>query len=273
MAPLRENRLFSVEMGKGAFCDCGRQAETQFVITSGKGEAKRLAAEAKTARKLGSKAADVCCSLCIAQCIVVKGLFVTELMKYSPIKFDRVTFDVKCADCGRDLSFGTWAHFHAESGQAICVDCGAKRGWSDKSLAVNNVKQLELKAELSALRKRIKIEAQGLSLIEEKVDLCRFAESYNELEKQVLGAVAKLESYLNAVPCGSQEKAILQGLEREVQELHSLASTIKQEIATRLFWLEKVGKKNQIERTSLQDDDDELDKIRQADAAEAEVPA
>ena len=267
---LPEFRLYSVDMGEGACCDCGKLAETQFVITSGKGEAKRLAAEAKRARAAHSTSPEVRCGQCMAQRIAARGLFVTEQLKYSPIKFDMVTLDLNCLDCQKVIKFGDWAHFHAESGCAICVDCGAKRGWSDKALAVYNAKMQELKVELAALRKRVKIEAQGLYLIELKVDLHQIGETYNELEKKIEGALARLWSYFNAVAT-PEEKVALQALEKEVRSLQGLALSIKQEFDVRLFWLDKTQAKVKTAQAAVSDED--LDALRQAEGGQAEVPA
>ncbi len=272
LGDLPSTKLYSVELGSGAFCDCGRQAETQFVLATGKGEAKRLAVEAKRARVLGSKAPDVCCGICIAKRIADQEFYVTESLKYSPIKFERVTMNLKCLDCGKDLPFGFWAHFHAESGCAICVDCGAKRGWSDKAIATNNAKLQELKAELAALRKRVKVESQGLYLIQEKVGLHQIGEGYNELEKQIEGAIDKLQSYFNSVAT-PEEKVVLQGLEREVRRLQDLAVSIKQEFDARLFWLDKNEHRVKTAQAAISQQDDEDQEMRQAPAAGSEVPS
>ena len=269
---LPDNKLFAVDMPKGSFCDCGRQAETQYVITTGKGEAKRLAVEARKARSLGSKAPDVACCLCIANRIVAKGLIVAEIMKYSPIKLDRVTLDTKCVDCGKLLPFGTYAHFHMESGLAVCVECGAKRGWTDKARATSTVKLLELKEDIKALRKRYKIEAEGLYLLEEKVDLHQLAESYKELEKQILGAVDKLESYLNAVAT-PEEKVIQQSLEREIHGLQDLALEISNEFKARLFLLDKAERTQKMVQKIFESADAENEAEAERNAEKAEVPA
>ncbi|MGD6807571.1 MAG: hypothetical protein ACQCN4_11500 [Candidatus Bathyarchaeia archaeon] len=263
-------KLFSVDMGKGACCDCGQLAETQFVLTSGKGEAKRLAVEAKRARALHSTASDVCCGQCIAKRIAAKGLFVTEQLKYSPIKFERVTLDLKCLDCGKEVKFGDWAHFHSETGTAICTVCGVKRGWTDKTIAQNTVKLLELKADLTAVRKRVKVESQGLFLIEEKVVLHQIGEGYNELEKQIEGAIARLQSYFNAIAT-PQEKEVLQGLEAEIRRLQDLAREIKQEFDARLFWLDKNEQKVKVAQRAMSDE--ELEALQQAEGSGAGVPS
>ena len=272
---LPDNKLFAVDMPKGSFCDCGKQAETQYVITTGKGEAKRLAVEAKKARSIGSKAPDVCCGLCVAKMIVAKDLFVSEVLKHSPIKLERVTDDVACLDCNKPLPYGTYAHFHADSGQAICIECGVKRGWTDKARASTTVKMLELKEDIKALRKRYKIEAEGLYLLEEKVDLHQLAENYRELEKQITNTISKLESYLNAVAT-PEEKVILQSLEREIHGLQDLALEISNEFKARLFLLDKAERTRKIVQKVFESADAEFEEEqaqRQAEEAKAEVPA
>lgn len=273
MTNLPETKLFSVDMEKDAFCDCGNKAEIQFVLTTGKGEAHRLAMEAKRARAAHSSAPDVCCGQCIAKKIVAKGLFVTELLKYSPIKFERITMDLKCLDCGRPLPFGAWAHFHSESGCAICVDCGTKRGWSDKAIATNNAKLQELKAELSALRKRVKIESQGLYLIEEKVELHKIGQNYGELEKLIEGTVAKIEDYFNHMGnlATAEEKTVLQGLAQEIRRLQDFALSIKQEFDARLFWLDKNEHKVKVSQAAMSDED--LEALNDAPGNRSEVPS
>lgn len=272
MPSLPETKLFSVDMGRDAFCDCGRKAEVQFVITTTNKEAKRLAAEVKKVRKVGGKASDVVCGLCVANVISARGLFVSEVLRHSSIKFERVTDDTVCLDCGKSLPYGTWAHFHADSGRAICIECGVKRGWSDKSIASLSVKSLELRKELAALRRRIRVESDGLGLIEEKVALCQIGEGYKELEVQITATMAKLESYFGAVAT-PEERVVLQGLERSIHELQDLALSIKQEIDTRLFWLDKSDKKNRVAKAALEVEDEEVEQMRQAPGAGSEVPA
>jgi hypothetical protein len=271
-----ETKLYSVDMGKGACCDCGKQAETQFVIASGKGKAKKIAAEAKRARALGSKFSDVCCGLCIAKRIVDKQLFVTEVLKHSPIKWERISISTFCLDCKKPLHYGAWAHFHADSGQAICGDCGVHRGWTDKTLANLQVKTAEIKADIVSLRKRYKTEVEGLYLLEEKVDLHQLAQSYIELESKIVGIISKLESYLNAVAT-SEEKVILESLEREINVLQDLAQEVSNAFKVRLFLLDEAERKHKMVKKVFDSADaakeEELDQLRQSEGGMAEVPA
>ena len=275
MPNLPETKLFSVDMGKGAFCDCGKMAETQFVIAKGKGEAKKLAAEAKRARVLGSKVSGVCCGLCVAKWISDKELFVTEVLKHSPVKWERIPIATECLDCGKDLPFGAWGHWHSDSGQAICGDCGVHRGWTDKTLANLQVKTAEIKADIVSLRKRYKTEVEGLYLLEEKVDLHQLAESYIALESKIVSTISKLESYLNAVAT-SEEKVILESLRMEIDVLQDLAQEVSNAFKVRLFLLDEAERKHKIVKKIFDSADAakeaELEELRQSEGGMAEVP-
>ena len=269
---LRDNKLFAVKMPADATCDCGVEAETQFAIAVSKKEAAQLGKEVQRARDLGSKASDVVCGLCIARRISDKGLIVAEIMKYSPIKLDRVTFDTECVDCTKKLPFGTYAHFHADSGQAICVECGAKRGWTDKARASTTVKMLELKEDIKSLRKRFKVEAEGLYLLESTVDLHQVAQNYVELDRQINGALAKLSSYLESVAT-PEEKRILEELAKGIRDLQDIAQEIKKEFENRLFLMDRAERNHKMLQKVFADADSETEEAqRHAEMAYSEVP-
>lgn len=275
MPALPQTKLFSVDMPQGSLCDCGQKAETQFVLTTGVKEAKRLASEAKKARAAGCQASDVCCGVCIAKRVAEKGLFVTEVLKHSPIKWERVTDDLVCEDCGKSLPFGSHAHFHAESHRAICGDCGVRRGWTDATLASLEVQLAEKKADIITCRKRFKVEVEGLYILREKIDVYKLADSYAILEGKITGAMALLASYLNAVAT-TQEKSILDRLEEEIYALQDLAKKINEELRVRLFVLEKAERQRQMAMKVFETADaaveEELEQARLAAGAHSEVP-
>jgi len=241
---LSEPKLFSVDM-PGCDCDCGAPAETQYVIALNSKEAKKLAKEAAKARINGQSVPDVCCGECVAAKIASKGFFVSEKLKQNSIKWERVTHDTVCLDCGKQLSFGSWAHFHADSGQAICGDCGVNRGWSDKTLAKLRVQFAEVKQDIISVRKRYKIEVEGLHLLEQKVDLHLVTENYRAIELEITKMLSKLDSYFNTCVT-SQEKAILQGLKDELPKLQDTLLAIKTEFDTRLFLMDRAERKHRI---------------------------
>ncbi len=245
MTNLAQTMLFSVSLGKDATCDCGQSAETQYVITTDAKTAKQLAANAKKARAAGERTPEVCCGTCVASRIALRGLFVTEVMKHSPIKWERVTLDVNCEDCEVLIPFGVQAHFHAASSRAICGLCGVKRGWSDSKVASDRVQAFELKETLAALRRRVGIEQLESSVIEGKKELHKIGEGYEDLEAGIAAAVSKLNSFFESLAT-PQEKLILQDLKSEVTRLQTLAQSIKEEFDARLFFLDK-----QLQKVSL----------------------
>ncbi len=238
MANLGQTKLFSVAMGEDALCDCGQAAETQFVIATGVKEAKNQASQAKKARVAGERVSDVCCGVCVAQRIAQRGFFVTEVMKHSPIKWERVTDDLKCEDCGAPIPFGVQAHFHAASNRAICGPCGVRRGWSDSKVALDRVVAFELKETLAALRRMVAARQLELSVAEGKISLHKIGESYLELGGQIEAAVGRLNSFLEAVATPG-ERVLLEEFKGEIIRLQTFALSVKEEYDTRLFFLEK----------------------------------
>jgi hypothetical protein len=242
MTKLSETKLFSVPMGKDAVCDCGADAETQYVLAVGKREAQQLAAAAKNARKSGQAAPDVACGSCIASRIASKSLFVTEVMKHSPIKWERVTDDLECEDCGTSIPFGVHAHFHAASNRAICGVCGVKRGWSDAKVASGRVAAFELKETLAALRRRVGFAQETLAVAEGKVELHKIGESMIGLGGEVAKAVGLINSFVDALATPA-EKQVLLGMKCEVVRLANLLQSVKEEFDARLFFLDKAQEK------------------------------
>ena len=208
MPGLPESKLFAVSMGKDAVCDCGADAETQYCLAYGKKDASRLAAAAKDSRKAGDKAPDVACGSCIAGRIASKNLFVMEVMKHSPIKWERVTDDLKCEDCGEPILFGVHAHFHAASGRAICGSCGVRRGWSDSKVAKDSVVIFEQKETLKALRRRVGLEKQELAVLEGKKELHKIGEGYDGLGAELAKSIGLLNSFVDSLAT-PQEKQVL----------------------------------------------------------------
>jgi hypothetical protein len=160
-------------------------------------------------------------------------------MVVGEIKLLRVPVgNVKCEDCKRDLPFGAWAHYQADSKKAICIECGVKRGWSDKDRAVNIIKKRELQEDIKALRKRQKIEADALYLLREQVDLHRFGERYLDLERQIHALMDTVQSFVDKVAT-PQEKDALQKVYKAVGDTQALQKVIQEELESRLFLLER----------------------------------
>jgi DNA-directed RNA polymerase subunit RPC12/RpoP len=272
LAGLKEPRLFALKMSAKAVCSCGAAASVQFAIACSKAEANELKEKAIAARAMGEKVSDVACGVCVSNRIVKERLIVSDRLAGSSIKLDRVPFDTVCVDCGAKIPFGQYAHFHADSGQAICTACGAKRAWTEKDRAVHSVKMLEIKEDIKALHKRYVIEAQGLHLLEEKVDLHQVAQLYVELESKVTAAVFRLNSYLLQGLASPEETKILQELARLVPELLSMAAEIKRELDARLFLMDKAERTQKMLQKVFAEADSEAEEAqRMAEMAQSEV--
>lgn len=160
------------------------------------------------------------------------------------VKLMRLPINTKCADkdCGKPLPFGTWAHYVKDSKEAICIECGAKRGWTDKDRANNIIKKLELQEDVKALREHKKRLSKEVFLMQERVDLHRFGERILDLEKQSINIMAQVQSYFQhcATP---EEKVSLQRVCDELQGNTELQKEIREQLESRLFLLERAERK------------------------------
>jgi hypothetical protein len=234
-------------MGAKAVCSCGAAAPIQFTIACSKAEANELKESAVAARAQGEKVSNVACGVCISNLIAAERFVVSDRLAGSPIKLDRVPFDTVCVDCGGKIPFGQYAHFHADSGQAICTGCGAKRAWTEKDRAVHSVKMLELH---------------------------QVAQLYIELESKVTAAVSRLNSYLLQGIASPEESRILQELARLIPDLLSMAAEIKREFDMRLFLLDKAERTQKMLQKVFAESDAETEEAqRLAEHAMSEVSA
>jgi len=189
----------------------------------------------------------------------IKRLFldVWEILKLvlGEVKYMRLPLDLKCCDCGKEILWGTWAHFQADMKRAICTDCGTKRGWSDKDRAMNIVKKRELQEDIKALRKRQKVEADSLFLLQEKVELHRFGQRYSALEQQIHSSLDSVQGYLAKVAT-SEEKQALSNVFRVIRETQATQKVIQEEVEARLFLLERSERRKKHVPKVIDDDAD-----------------
>jgi hypothetical protein len=156
------------------------------------------------------------------------------------IRLVRVPINTHCVDpnCKKSLSFGSWAYYYADSEEAVCPECGVKRGWSSKERVNQIIKELELREDIKALKKQRKIETDALYLVREKIDLHRLGERDLELEKQILKLTSTVEDYLRKCAT-SEEKEILQNVLRVIRETQDLQKEVREQVQSRLFLLER----------------------------------
>lgn len=126
------------------------------------------------------------------------------------VKYARLPTDFLCDDCGKELSWGTWAHFQAEMKRAICTECGARRGWSDKDRAKNLVAKRELQEDIKALRKRQKFEADALQRLQQEMDLHQFSKRYLALDQRLHETIDTVQSFIAKVATAEEKQALMQ---------------------------------------------------------------
>lgn len=165
--------------------------------------------------------------------------------------------DVVCHDCKCELPFGTWAHYLTGTTLAICLPCGAKKGWTDKERATHIVKVRELKEDIKALRKLKMAEADALFLVREKVDIHRFGERYIELDLLIHRSLAKVQEYLDKVAT-SEERKMFRELYSIITEIRETQKVIQKEMEERLFLVERSeNKKKHIQKMIRTEEEDQ----------------
>lgn len=156
------------------------------------------------------------------------------------VKLIRCPLDTACADpeCKTVLAFGVWIYFNEENQEAICVECGVKRGWTPKQRVQQIIKHLELKEDVKALQKQRKVLADAVLLMQEKVELHRFGEKDAELETQIIKLMTTVEDYLHH--CGTvSEKEGLPRVFEVIRETQELQHEVRERIQNRMFLIEK----------------------------------
>jgi len=165
------------------------------------------------------------------------------------VKLMRLPIDTHCADkeCEKTLPFGAWAYYNPEEMQAICIECGVKRGWSPKDRVNQLITRLELQEDIKTLRQQRKIEMDALYLLREKIDLHRLGERDVDLEQQIVDLMNLVKDYLQH--CGSApEKEALQKVFDAIRETQELQREVREQVENRLFLLDRREKKKEIKQ-------------------------
>lgn len=158
------------------------------------------------------------------------------------IKLMRSPIDTNCLDCRISLAFGIWIYYNAETGDAICIKCGSKRGWSSKQRVKNLIKKLELQEDIRTLRSQRKLELEKLLVQRREISIIDLAARDVEIEQQILDLMDSAKDYLSHV--GSpEERSALEGLFKEIRKNQELQKEIREIIHTREFFIERKKKK------------------------------
>ena len=164
-------------------------------------------------------------------------------MPVGEIKFMRIPVTgVKCEGCSEDLPFGAWAHYQPDSKKAVCIDCGAKRGWTDKERAMQLIRKRELQEDIKALRARQKIEADALYLLTQQVDVHRFGECWLDLDRQLHKLMDTVRSYLDKVATPEEKDALTKVFDA-IRETQELQKEVSQELEMRLYLLDRSARR------------------------------
>lgn len=154
------------------------------------------------------------------------------------IKLMRCPIDTECLDCGESINFGVYAHFNSETGEAICIDCGVKRGWTDKERVKMLIKKLELSTDIKALIGFRKIELRTLNQIKTKIQIYKLAEKHRDLEQKVHVVLETVTAYLKQCG-GDQEKDFFEKMFESLREVQDLQNVVQREVEDRLYMVDR----------------------------------
>jgi len=174
-----------------------------------------------------------------------------------PIQLMRSPKETICCnrDCGAVISFGAYAYVNSDTKEALCLECGVKRGLSSKDRAKQIVAYLELREDIKVLKDERKILADALVMLKQQVDLFRLGERDLDLEKQILSLSKLAEDYLRNNLASDEEKAALQQLLDAIEDSREMQREIRDQVERRLFWLKsmesKVKKRKPLEQEAV----------------------
>jgi len=154
------------------------------------------------------------------------------------VKLMRSPIDTNCVGCGCKVAFGVWVYYESTTGNALCVECAVKKGWTPKERVNQLIQKLELQEDIKALTKQRKIESDALLLVKREHELHAMGKRDLELEGQITRLMATVEDYLKS--CGSEgEKKALKNVFDEVRKAQELQKEVRDAIQNRLFLLER----------------------------------
>jgi len=162
----------------------------------------------------------------------------------------RSPIDTHCADpnCQQPIRFGAWCYYHPETG-ALCLECGVKRGMSNKHRVKQLIESFELKEGLNALKKEVKTELQTLSDLKQHIDLYKLGERHIQLQQQKEKLYNMINDYLKNVATQDETKAITQ-MQQTIFETTKLQEEIREKIRKGL--LERMKQKKKKKKTVAQ---------------------
>ena len=112
-----------------------------------------------------------------------------------PIKLMRSPINTNCESCKEQILFGVYAYFDSETNSAMCIECGVKRGWTDKSRVKQIVSLLELREDVRSLKGEKKEVAESLQRMKQQFNLFKLGEHDLELEKEIIKLMDMAKEY------------------------------------------------------------------------------
>jgi hypothetical protein len=173
-----------------------------------------------------------------------------------PVKLMRSPKETECCnhECNAPISFGAYAYVNSDTEEALCLECGVKRGLSSKDRAKQVVEYLELRELIKALKDEAKVQGNGLVLLKEQVDIYRLGERDLDLEKSVLALAKMAEDFMRQSIGTSEETEALRKLLESIAEDQELRAEIRAQVERRLFWLKTAEKKVKKKHAILQEE-------------------
>lgn len=163
------------------------------------------------------------------------------------IRLMRCPIETNCGDCKTPVNFGSWCYYEPSSGNAVCIDCGTKRGWQPKNRVNLIVEKLELQEDVKALTKQRKIEMEALLCIRKELDLREIGKRDLDLEGKIITLMGTVEEYLKQGIASKDEEKTLKAVFEEIKHAQDLQKEIRETVHNRLFLLEKRKRKIKVQ--------------------------
>jgi len=158
------------------------------------------------------------------------------------VQLMRCPIDTVCGDCQKSLFFGVWVYYNADTGDAICPECGVKRGWTSKQRVKQLIKALELKTDIVALRRQRKIESTKLMILKQQINMHKLGERDLDIEKGIIELMDTVQDYLHH--CGTEKEAdAFNQMLNAMRQNQELQKEIREEINNWMFLIGKEKKK------------------------------
>lgn len=118
----------------------------------------------------------------------------------------RCPIDTTCADCKKRIKFGETVFYHPTTG-ALCLECGVKRGMTDKARVRKLLALYELKQDKKALKQEIESGIEKLLQVRGQYEKVRL-ELLNSGELTQM--IEQYKRYINATGGSAEEKESFQ---------------------------------------------------------------